>query len=430
VPLLLTVVAAEGYKEFVAGLQKEIAEAISARPRKADVDYFIGKILETDAGDVQVTPAMAKAITRYLIKNDYTDNDDKITAGYHDAKSAGTIATLPPELAAYSPQILQLIDSVFSDAQIPLPDDDRKTKRNKLNSNFQKSEFQALWNRIHRKAVYAVRFDSNELVGKCVAALDAELRVAPLQYVVQRGEQLTGTTYEGLQAGEAFELQQTQTAALKASVHSSVKYDLIGKLADQTQLTRATIGRILGGIKPSVFSSYQVNPEDFLRNAARLIDEQKATVVVDHLTYSAVDEEYGVDIFAEEKLPVDSSRAVKTNRHIYDYVFTDSKNEREFVALLDSGTEIEVYAKLPKAFSIPTPVGGYTPDWAIAFKQGVVKHVYFVAETKGSMSSMQFRKVEDTRIECARKFFTRINSEQVKYGVVNSFAKLMELVQQ
>ena len=228
----------------------------------------------------------------------------------------------------------------------------------------------------------------------------------------------------------AFELQQTQTAALKASVHSSVKYDLIGKLADQTQLTRATIGRILGGIKPSVFSSYQVNPEDFLRNAARLIDEQKATVVVDHLTYIAVDEEYGVDIFAEEKLPVDSSRAVKTNRHIYDYVFTDSKNEREFVALLDSGTEIEVYAKLPKAFSIPTPVGGYTPDWAIAFKQGVVKHVYFVAETKGSMSSMQFRKVEDTRIECARKFFTRINSEQVKYGVVNSFAKLMELVQQ
>jgi type III restriction enzyme len=173
-----------------------------------------------------------------------------------------------------------------------------------------------------------------------------------------------------------------------------------------------------------------VNPEDFLRNAARLIGEQKATVVVDHLTYSAVDEAYGVDIFAEDKLPTDSGRAVKTNRHIYDYVFTDSKNEREFVALLDSGTEIEVYAKLPKAFSIPTPVGGYTPDWAIAFRHGAVKHVYFVAETKGSMSTMEFRKIEETKIECARKFFTRITSEQVKYAVVNSYAKLMELVQQ
>ena len=190
------------------------------------------------------------------------------------------------------------------------------------------------------------------------------------------------------------------------------------------------MARILGGIKPSVFANYQVNPEDFLRNAARLINEQKATVVVDHLTYSAVDEAYGVDIFTEEKLPTDSNRAVKTNRHIYDYVFTDSKNEREFVALLDSGTEIEVYAKLPKAFSIPTPVGGYTPDWAIAFRQGAVKHVYFVAETKGSMSSMEFRKIEETKIECARKFFSRITSEQVKYGVVSSYAKLMELVQQ
>jgi type III restriction enzyme len=427
---VLTVVAAEGYKEFVAGLQKEIAEAISARPRKADVDYFVGKVLQTEAGDVQVTPAMAKAITRYLIKNDYTDDDDKITAGYHDAKAAGTVAPLPPELAAYSAQILKLIDSVFADSQIPLPEDDRKTKRNHLNSNFQKVEFLALWNRIHQKAVYAVRFDSGELIGKCIAALDAELRVAPLQYVVQRGEQLTDATYEGLQAGEAFELQQTQTASLKSSVHSSVTYDLIGKLADQTQLTRGTIGQLLGGIKPSVFAGYQVNPEDFLRSAARLINEQKATVVVDHLTYSSVDDAYGVDIFTEEKLPTDSSRAVKTNRHIFDYVFTDSKNERDFVALLDSGTEIEVFAKLPKAFSIPTPVGGYTPDWAIAFKHGAVKHVYFVAETKGSMSSMEFRKIEETKIECARRFFNRITSEQVKYGVVSSYAKLMELVQQ
>lgn len=377
----------------------------------------------------QPTSAMAKAITRYLIKNNYTDAD-KITAAYHDAKSTGTIAPLPPELAAYSTQILKLIDSVFADSQIPLPEDDRKTKRNRLNSNFQKSEFQALWNRIHRKAVYAVQFDSAELIGKCTAALDAELRVAPLQYVVQRGEQLTDATYERMQAGDGFKLQETQTASLKSSVQSAVKYDLIGKLAEQTQLTRGTLGGILGGIRPSVFAFYQVNPEEFLRNATRLIDKQKATVVVDHLTYGAVDEVYGVDIFTEEKLPTDSGRAVKTSLHIFDYMFTGSKNEREFVALLDSGTEIEAYAKLPEAFSIPTPVGGYTLDWAIAFKQGAVKHVYFVAETKGSMSSVEFRKIEETKIECARKSFSRMTSEQVKYGVVNSYAKLMELVQQ
>ena len=149
-----------------------------------------------------------------------------------------------------------------------MPQDDRKAKCNHLNSNFQKAAFQALWNRLHRKAVYAVQFESEELIRNCIAALDLELRAAPLQYVVQRGEQLTDATYEGLQADEAFEIQQTQTASLKSSVHSAVKYDLIGKLADQTQLTRATIGRILGGMKPSAFASYQVNPEDLLRNAA------------------------------------------------------------------------------------------------------------------------------------------------------------------
>jgi type III restriction enzyme len=144
---------------------------------------------------------------------------------------------------------------------------------------------------------------------------------------------------------------------------------------------------------------------------------------------ACLDQAYGVDIFTEDRLPTDFNRAVKKSRHIYDYVFTDSQNDREFVALLDSGTAVEVYAKLPKAFSIPTPVGGYTPDWAIAFKQSAVKHVYFIAETKGSMSSMEFRKIEETKMECARKFFSRITSEQVKYGVVNSYAKLLELVQ-
>jgi type III restriction enzyme len=231
-----------------------------------------------------------------------------------------------------------------------------------------------------------------------------------------------------LQAGEAFQLEQTQTAQLKASVLSAVKYDLIGKLAEGTKLTRTTIGAILKQIMPSTFGKYRVNPEDFLRNAARLINEQKATVIVEHLTYSAIDEAYGIDIFTEDKGRKDFSKAVRTNHHIYDYVFTDSENEKKFVRALDAGTEIEVYAKLPKSFSIPTPVGGYTPDWAITFKQGTVKHVYFVAETKGSMSSMEIRPIEETKIKCAQKFFAKITSDQVKYDVVNSYSKLMELV--
>lgn len=424
---VLTVVASESYKEFVAGLQKDIAAALSARPQKADEQYFTGKVLKTVAGDIAVTPQMAKVLTRYLIKHDYTDTDDKITAAYHEAKQAGTIAPLPPELAAYSEHIFRLVDSVYSTEQLPEIENGRVPKDNPLNANYHKKAFRELWSRIHQKAVYSVHFETAELISKCVTTLDAELKVAPLQYVVERGEQTTETTYEALQAGEAFRLGQTQTARLNASVHSAVPYDLIGKLAEETTLTRATIGTILRKIKPAVFELYRVNPEDFLRVAARLVNEQKATVIVEHLAYSSTDETYGINIFTQQPKQ-DLSKGVRTNHHIYDYVFTDSQIERDFLEKLDAGTDIEVYAKLPKSFSIPTPVGDYTPDWAIAFKQGSVKHIYFIAETKGAMSSMEMREIEKSKIKCATKFFAKITSDQVKYSMVDSYSKLMELV--
>lgn len=425
---VLTVVASEGYKEFVAGLQKDILAVLSARPQKADEAYFSSKVLKTSAGDIPVTPQMAKLLTRYLAKHDYIDLDDKIAPAYHQAKEAGTLAPLPAELAPHATHIFQLVDSVFSAEQLPEIGDDRTPKPNALNANFHKKEFQALWSRIHQKAVYAVSFQSAELIEKCVAELDAELKVAPLQYVVERGEQSENTTYEALQEGEAFHLEATQTARLKSSVHSAVPYDLIGKLAEATKLTRATVGAILTRIKPSVYELYKVNPEDFLRVVARLINEQKATIIVEHLTYNATEESYSVDIFTQQAKQ-DLSKGMKVNHHIYDYVFTDSDTERKFAELLDSGTEIEVYAKLPRIFSIPTPVGGYAPDWAIVFKQGRVKHIYFIAETKGAMSSMELRKIEESKIKCARKFFAKITSDQVKYDMVNSYSKLMELVQ-
>ncbi len=425
---VLTVVANESYKDFVAGLQRDISESLSARPRVADEDYFTSKVLKTKEGDVEVTPALAKQIYRYLVKHDYTDKHDKIAQAYHDAKEEGTLAELPTELAPHAAQVFQLIDSVFSDAQLPDIEDDRKAKVNPLSSNFQKKEFQELWNRINRKAAYTVHFETDELVDKCIKCLDKELHVSQLQYTIHAGEQIDDATYDTIKQGEAFRLRETATESNQASVHSAVKYDLVGKICESTQLTRRTIANILHGINIVTFSQFKTNPEDFIAKAARLINEQKATVIVEHLAYDPVDETFSSDIFTQQKPKEDFSKAMKAERHIYDYVFTDSKNERTFVKELDSSTDVVVYAKLPKSFFIPTPVGNYNPDWAIAFKDGQVKHVYFIAETKGSMSSMDLREFEKCKIDCARKFFTKITSDQVKYDVVDSYGKLMELV--
>ena len=425
---VLTVVASESYKDFVTALQRDISEGLSERPRVADQAYFKGKVLKTTSGDVEVTAEMATDIEFYLIQNGYVDRQRSITQKYHDAKKEGQLADLPEELAVHAAQVLILIDSVFSDTQLPDIGDDRKAKTNPLNANFDKAEFKALWNRINRKAAYTVEFETPELVAKCVKALEAELKVSPMQYTVVAGEQLETATYDGIRQGESFKVTESSTDLHRASAHSAVKYDLIGRLAGETQLTRSTVASVLQGITPAVFSQYRTNPEDFMQKATRLMNEQKATVIVEHIAYDPTGDTHTMDIFTQDKARQDFSKAVKANHHIYDYVFTDSKNERDFVRELDASTEVVVYAKLPRGFFIPTPVGNYNPDWAIAFQEGKVKHVYFVAETKGSMSSMDLRKIEESKIECARKFFAKITSEQVKYDVVDGYGKLMELV--
>lgn len=425
---VLTVVASESYKDFVTNLQKDISVTLSARPRVADEKYFTDKVLKLESGDVPVTPKMAKAIYKYLLKNDFTDNEDHITQEYHDAKRDEALPELPEELKEYAEAVFQLIDTVYSEGQLPEIGNNRTKETNSLNANFEKKEFKELWSRINQRAAYAVDFDTDELVEKCINTLNDELRVTPLQYYIQRGEQTEETSYDELQAGEAFVVKESSTGKLTTSVHSAVKYDLLGKISEQTKLTRKTIASILKDLNLAVFNQFKTNPEDFIAKASRLINEQKATVIVEHLTYNPLNRTHSRDIFTQEKPREDFSKAIRTERHIYDYVFTDSKNERNFVSELDSSSEVVVYSKLPRGFSIPTPVGDYNPDWAIAFKEGEVKHIYFVAETKGSMSSMDLREIEKSKIACAKKFFATITSDQVKYDVVDSYSKLMEVV--
>jgi type III restriction enzyme len=430
---VLTVVASESYKEFVGNLQKEISDSLSARPRKADENYFTGKVLQTEAGPLEITAAMAKQIYRYLVKNDYTDDGDKITEAYHKAKEDSSTAVLPEELTPYAEQIFKLIDSVFSEAQLPQPDDGRKSKPNPLNANFDKKEFQELWKRINRRAVYRVEFDSAELVKNCIKNLNKELRVSPLRYTVERGIQEEQVTDTQLREAQGFQLQDSATQAHFSSIHSAVKYDLLGKIAENVQLTRNTLAQILSGLEKAIFDQFKQNPEHFIAEASRLINEQKATMIIERLTYDEVAGQHDVSIFTAGQNRQDFTKASdRLKKHIYDFAITDSKVERDFVRELDASSEVVVYAKLPRGFFIPTPVGDYNPDWAISFTEGIVKHIYFVAETKGSMSSMELREVEKTKIECARKFFEKINlkieKDKVKYDVIDSFSRLMDVV--
>jgi type III restriction enzyme len=428
----LTVVTDESYTDFVDGLQKEISESLAARPRKASVSFFKGKTIQTSTGESVVEEHLARAIYNYLARNDYIDDDGHITTAYKDAKIDGALAVPTSDvLRPVVDFIWPLVDSLYID--VPKPGDDRKPKKIPLNeANFGRKEFQILWGRINHKAVYEVAFDSSELIRKAISHMDKHLNVASMQYVVQAGEQRDELEAENLSKGTGFAVSSTETVTEALTAGSQVKYDLLGEIAEKTKLTRRTVAGILKGVRPDTFGKFRLNPEQFITESARLINEQKATVIVEHLAYDALDETFNSAIFTENQTKQDLTHAGnKLTKHIYDYVVTDSKVERAFVNELDTSAEVAVYAKLPGGFFIPTPVGNYNPDWAIAFKEGSVKHIYFVAETKGSLSTLQLKGVEDAKIECARKFFDSLNKKngnKVTYDVVTNYTELMQLV--
>ena len=433
----LTVIASESYKEFVTDLQNDMKKNnLYERPRKASKDYFKGKTVMLDGVPEKITDQQATMIYSYLVKNDYVtmDGEDHITEQYRIDLENNTLAELPEHIAAYAEGIHKLIQSVFNEKildEMIADGNETKIPSNDLNDNFYKKEFQTLWGYINHKYAYTVSFDSAELIRKSIDAIDNELYVSMLQYTTSVSEQKDTMSADQIKSGDSFKGAKSDTQVLRHFETSQIKYDLIGKVAEATVLTRRTVAEILKGIRKDKFAMYKNNPEEFITKVSRLIKEQKASMIVEHISYDQLDGTYDSSIFTAEKhTTVD--KAFKAEKHIQPYVFTDGTAEksveRKFAEELDGAVEVCVYAKLPKGFSIPTPVGNYSPDWAIAFNAGTVKHIFFIAETKGTMESMELRPIEKAKISCARKLFNEISTENVVYHDVDSYQHLLDIM--
>jgi type III restriction enzyme len=432
---MLTVIASESYKNFVTDLQKKIKEELYDRPSKATQEYFIGKTILVNEQPMVIDTQQAREIYRYLVKNDYTDNNDNVTDIYRADQQNNSLAALPENLVPFTEGIHMLIQSVFDERvlQDMVTDGNQVTiKENPLNDNFYKKEFQTLWNYINNKVAYTVDFDSAELIGKAIKHINEKMNVSRLQYTVTKGQQTHDLDENALARGDSFKAKVSKTTTLQNAEVSQIKYDLIGKVAEGTSLTRRTVAEILSGLKWDVFELFKVNPEEFITKAIKLIKDEKATMIVEHISYNQIEQQYDSAIFTASKGSMDFSKAFRAKKHIQDYVFTDGTAEqsveRRFAQDLDIATEVSVYAKLPDDFDIPTPVGNYSPDWAIAFNKGTVKHIYFIAETKGSMDSMDLRTVEQAKIACAKKLFNEISTNEVRYHEVDSYQSLLNIM--
>ena len=432
---MLTVIASESYKTFVADLQSDIKSVLYDRPTKATESYFKGKCVAVGGEQLTIDDKQAKSIYRYLLKNDYIDNDDKVTDAYRADLENHCLAPLPEDIKPLAEGVHKLIQSVFNPSVLDdMIADGSKTKIElKTNENFFKNEFQTLWGYINHRYAYTVKFDSNELIAKSIAHINDKLFVSELQYTATIGRQKSEIDEHEIGRGDSFSGEKTRTQTLKHAETGKIKYDLVGKIAKGTTLTRKTVVAILKGIKLDKLYMFKNNPEEFISKVIKLINEQKATMIVEHITYTrSAEDPYDSNIFTVSKNAEELKSAVQATKAVQDYVFTDGTAEqsveRRFVKELDSADEVCVYAKLPKGFSIPTPVGNYSPDWAIAFHEGAVKHIFFIAETKGTMDSLDIRPIEKAKISCARKLFNEISTDNVVYHDVDSYQSLLNIM--
>jgi len=432
---LLTVIASESYKNFVGDLQNQIKDLLYDRPSKATKEYFQGKTVMVGDESLKIDERQAKIIHNYLLKNDYIDLEDNVTDKYRADSENHCLTKLPDELTPMADAVHLLVQGIFDESVLAgMIEDGNKTKiaDNELNENFFKKEFQTLWGYINHKYAYTVDFDSNELIAKSVKHINDRLQVTQLQYTSVTGTQRKDMDQFELERGESFDTEKSKTKTLQNAGAIQIKYDLVGKVASGTTLTRRTTAAILQAIDPVKLSMFKFNPEEFISKVIKLIKEQKATMIVDHISYDQIEGAYDSSIFTAEKHSQTLDKAFKAQRHIQDYVFTDGMAEksveRRFAQDLDIAEEVCVYAKLPKGFAIPTPVGNYSPDWAIAFNEGTVKHIYFVAETKGTMESLQLRPIEQAKISCAKKLFNKLSTSHVKYHDVDSYQSLLQIM--
>ena len=419
---VLTVIANESYADFTNALQKETRDALRERAAKATSGYFEGKTITVEGQPHVVTDREASRIMVWLEDNEYIDDAGNITPKYHADVVAESVAPYGKQLEPMAEGVTLLINSIFDPNLLKeMTGDGNKTKlpEPRLNANFAKPEFQALWNAINHQYVYTVSYDSDELIKNAILHLNTdELQVRTLRYIKIEGQQ---------DAQEVTEFGNTKSTSneLTDVSTSSVKYDLIGQVAKGANITRRTAAKILQGLRQAKIALFRNNPEEFIRKVVQIIREQKATMIVDHIHYHLTDGKYDSAIFTAASR-ADFDKAIQTSKHITDYVVSDSKGERDFAHDLDEAEEVVVYAKLPRSFSIPTPVGNYAPDWAIAMQKDGVKHIFFIAETKGSLLSMQLNAIENAKIDCYSQMMDDISTDKVKYHKVTCYQDLID----
>ena len=416
---ILTVIASESYDDFAKKLQTDMAEACASRPVVVTATLFADQLAQTQDGhSIKITTEQAVEIHEELIVQGYIKKG-KLTQKYFDEKKADSLQF--GEVENLHSFIIKQLDKVFNPDAFKPANGRNKTEAHLVKDNFNKKEWQELWRRINTRTYYNVSFETPKLIKSAIDALDKHLNVTEIRIVVESGGMESIRDREELEAGAAMSAATVKTIRVTEVIGAEVTYDLVGELVQSTGLTRRTIVEMLKGVNHATFHQFKLNPEEFIIKAGRIINDCKAISLIQHIQYEKCAGTFGTGIFEEATLRGTLGKnAIESTKSLYDLVVVDSEGiEKSFAESLEAEDDVVVYSKLPGGFYINTPMGKYNPDWAVAFREDSVKHVYFVAETKGNdIEVSQLRRAEDAKIECARCHFAAISTGDVVYSVV------------
>jgi len=413
----LTVVATESYEEFAENLQREIEEDTGIRFGIVEKHQFAAvTIIGADGKAAPLGFEKSEALWNHLKTQGMIDARGKVQDVLKQALKDGTLA-LPAEFQAQKEHIVQTLKKLAGRLEIKNADERRQVRVRK--EVYLSQEFKALWDRIKHKTTYRVNFDNEKLVESCCKALRDAPAIPKSRLQWRKADIAIG------KAGvEATEREGAATVVLDEGDIDLP--DLLTDLQDRTQLTRRTIHRILIGSRR--LDDFKRNPQEFIDLAAEAVNRCKRLAIVDGIKYQRLGDAqyYAQELFEQEELTGYLKNLIDARKSVYEQVVYDSDTEAAFANQLEKNTAIKVYAKLPGWFTVPTPLGGYNPDWAVLVEEEGQERLYFVVETKGTiLFADALRPTEQAKIDCAREHFAALGTGTA-FTVANTFETFAE----
>jgi type III restriction enzyme len=392
---VLTVVSDETFATYADGLQAEMERDLGVRLGFVEQDMFAGLIYPTAEGPKLVSVNESRAIYVALRAADMVDNRGHVTDTLRVALKDGTVP-LPPTLADAAAKLIR--ERLTRLARKLKVSDANKTGSVKLNLDVLNGhDFQALWNRINIKTTYRLKFDDADLIKVCARALADMPAPGEARVTFETAELLVGR--EGVSAERTATSVPRRLAAAKLAVP-----DLLGELQNRTDLPRHVLAHIL--LDSGRIDEAATNPAAFVDACVTIINAGKRLVLVEGITYRELPERWSQELFAaEDGISID--RIVEVGKSPMSHVVFDSNIERDLAIDMDDSDAVRVFAKLPKAFKVTTPLGTYNPDWAVARETEAGHQVYLVTESKGDL--LNLRDAEKGQIKCGEAHFAALN---------------------